>query len=143
MICKPLIVAMAIAATLAATAARAADNICPCLPTNPIWIATPCDTWNCAAAALINANGDPQVFTLPMSGPQYKWVVLRRVASGSVTVSPDNPLQVEQFTKMVDGSIRFDGIDKSLVPMMVTAADGTIIVLSLRPTDSRLRAAAH
>jgi len=128
---------------LVVTMPAQADDPCPCVPLHPTWIATPCETWNCAAAALINANGDPQVFTLPMSGPQYKWVVLRRVASGSVIVSPDNPLQIEQFTKMVDGSIRFDGIDKSLVPMLVTAADGTIIVVSLRPTETHARAAAH
>lgn len=62
--------------------------------TKPIrytWIATSCTTWNCAAAALVIADGEPNVLVLPTSITDHPWIILRRVEEGSVYVPEDEP----------------------------------------------------
>src|SRR5690242_1623711 len=97
---------VALAAALIALAAFAADaqeNPCPCVALSHTWLVSSCDSWNCAASALVMANGDPQVVVMPTRSDQHKWVVLRRVVSGSVTASPDEPFLIEQYSTMSDG----------------------------------------
>jgi hypothetical protein len=80
---------------------------------------------------------------LPTNSSQYKWIVLRRVVSGGQAQVPEPAFQLEHFDRMVDGSARFDAIDKSFAPMLVTATDGTVLVLSLRQAEPKQRAVAH
>lgn len=120
-----------------------AQQVCPCVPITHVWTAEACDTWNCAAAATIMANGDQYVLTLPTNDDEHKWVVVRRITSGSATVSPDAPFTVEQFD---DGNVamaRFNGIDHGLHPMVVTGADGKFLVIARSAASVRPHAAGH
>ncbi len=76
---------------IVAAAAAVADDPCPCFTTGFMWLADGCQTWNCAVSALVLANGDPHLLVMPTASNNYKWVVLRRVVSASVAVSPDAP----------------------------------------------------
>ena len=115
------------------TVALADTDPCPCIVLGYTWMATPCETWNCAASALVLANGDAHTMVLPMTDDHVKWVVLRRVVSGSATVSPDNPLLIERFGNMLDGSVRFSALDHNSSPLLVTATGGNVLVVYLKP----------
>jgi len=121
-------------------------NVCPCVPAAPHWTATPCETWTCASAAMILAAGDPTVFAVPTNSKQFPWVVLRRVGvEGAMISSPDQePFEVESFTTLPEGSGRFDSIDHSFMPMLMTTTDGLVLVVHLRtPAPAHNRAAGH
>src|SRR5687767_13362712 len=49
-------------------------------------IVTTCETWNCAAAALVMADGDKHVIVLPTGRTSQPWVILRRVEEGSIFI---------------------------------------------------------
>lgn len=103
--------------------------------THPItytWIATACDSWNCAASALILADGDPHVFVLPTSSSTHRWVVLRRVVEGSVLVPPDTPFLVEPFEVIANAVARYSAIDETHCPILVTPPGGKGLVVFLR-----------
>ena len=117
------------------------DNVCPCVPLSHEWVATACETWNCAQSAMILANGDPYVVSVPTGSTAWKWVVLRRVVSGSFTVSPDAPFSVEQFDGMSDAVARFSTLRRDDLPMVMSMMDGKTIVVSL--TDAGRRRAAR
>ncbi len=51
-----------------------AQNVCPCIPISRVWVVTACETWNCAQSAMILANGDPYVVSVPTGGSQFKWL---------------------------------------------------------------------
>lgn len=134
----------ALAAVLAlAATATVAQEVCPCVPLSHTWIAEPCETWNCAASAMVMANGDANVLVMPTASEKFKWVVVRRVVSGSVAVSPDAPFLVENFGTMTDGSARFAAIENAHVPLLVTTADGNTLVVYLRQAEERPRAVKH
>jgi hypothetical protein len=120
---------------------NAGDNVCPCVPLSHEWIATACETWNCAQSAMILANGDPYVVALPTGNAAWKWIVLRRVVAGSYTATPDEPFGVEQFDGMAEAVARFSALDHDAVPMMMSMTDGKMVVVSLR-ASARRRAAA-
>jgi len=124
-------IVLAVALALSSVAALAADDPCPCVPLGKLWIAESCETWNCAASALIMANGDPNVMVIPMATDRFKWAILRRVVAGSATTS-DGAFQIETFTSMTDGSARYNAIDRSFAPMLTTANDGNILLVYLR-----------
>jgi len=117
---------------VSAAAAVADDPPCPCFTTGLMWIADACETWNCAASAMVLANGDPHVLVIPTASNNFKWVVLRRVVSGSVAISPDTPFVVQSFQSMPDGTAHFGAIGNDRVPMMLTTADGDVLVVALR-----------
>jgi hypothetical protein len=123
-------------------AAAVADDPCPCFATGFMWLADGCQTWNCAASAMVLANGDPHLLVVPTASNNYKWVVLRRVVSGSVAVSPDAPFVVQSFQSMSDGTANFATIGSDRAPLMMTTADGNVLVISLREPE-RTRAARH
>jgi hypothetical protein len=109
-----------------------AEEVCPCVPLGYVWMATPCDSWNCAASALVMANGDPYVMVLPTTSGIYKWVVVRRVTSGSAGASGDSPFVLERYSNVSEGSSRYSSLQTSAAPMMLTAADGNTLVIYLR-----------
>jgi len=122
---------------------NADDNVCPCIPVSHVWVVTACDTWDCALSAMVLSNGDPYVLTLPTAGTTYKWVVMRRVVAGTVTVSPDEPFIVDSFKTVADASTRFAGVDPETLPMIVSAHDGQTLLVRLRAPQKRRPAAAH
>jgi hypothetical protein len=124
--------------------ASGAQQACPCVPISHLWIVDGCDSWNCAAAATIMANGDKYVVALPTNADDYKWVVVRRVAAGSATVSPDAPFLVEAFDGASDAMARYGAINHDLQPMMLTGPDGKFLVVSRNAAaPKRQRAVTH
>src|SRR5437870_12704492 len=87
--------AISIALIVTAAAAVAGDDPCPCIALSYTWMAEPCQTWNCAASAMVLADGDQHVLVVPTTSDKFKWVILRRVVTGSATISPDAPFVVQ------------------------------------------------
>lgn len=121
---------------------HADDNPCPCIPISYVWVVTACETWNCAQSAMILANGDPYVIAMPTGSAEHKWVVMRRVAAGSVTVSPDEPFIVDAYDSMSEASIQYGGADPATLPMLVSGYDGKALLVRLRQAPAAKRPAA-
>ena len=124
---------------IASLAASPAVAQCPCVPIGEQWVVETCEGWNCAASALILANGNSQVFTMPTANQDFPWVVLRRVTGGNYIQVPEPQMSIEQFDGMPAASSRFSAIDASLNPLLVTAPDGRILVLARKTPEARLR----
>ena len=113
---------------LAATSGLAQTN------TNPIrwtWIATTCDSWDCAAAAIAVAHGDRYVFAYPTGRDDHKWVVLKRVEEGSVYVPDDEPYACQVFDTVPDAGSAFVMTDSCHAPLIMSVPDGRAVVVSL------------
>jgi hypothetical protein len=124
-------------------AAVSADD-CPCVPISRTWLVTACETWNCAQAALVLANGDPFVMSMPTSDTKYGWVVLRRVATGTAAALPESPFVIDSHPTVGAAMAQFDTLDQQTLPMIVSAADGTTLVVRLREAaPASRRRAAH
>lgn len=103
--------------------------------TKPIrytWIATSCETWNCAAAALVLANGDKDVLVLPTGQADTPWIILRRVEQGSVYIPEDEPFACEVFTSSAEATARFEGMERCHGPLMLSVPDGRMVIASLQ-----------
>ena len=122
-------------------ASTQAQQVCPCVPLSHEWIVTACETWNCAASAVIMANGSADVLTMPSGSDDLKWVVLRRVVVGSAIEPADAPFKLESFTTLAEATARFAAIDGGLSPFLLTAPDGKVVIV-MRST-ARRRAAGH
>lgn len=134
---------MLLAVSLGIATSVYAQQACPCFPDEKIWIATACETWQCASAGLQAANGDPFVVALPTNSTSFPWIVIRRVTSGSVTVSPDNPFLMETFSNIAESSARFAAIDPAQLPMIVSTTDSKLLVIYLRQPEPRRRVIGH
>ena len=120
-----------------------AQQVCPCVPIAYEWVAVPCDSWNCAASAVLLANG-ANVVPLPTTSNDFTWVVLKRMAVGSATISPDAPFKVDGFDGLTEASARFFTIDHQLQPMLITVPDGKVLVIArTSPEKSRSRVVSH
>jgi hypothetical protein len=115
----------------------------PGVPLSNEWLVIPCETWNCAASALVLAAGDQYVMSMPTKSDKFPWIVIRRVPSGSFYVPPDAPFVLESFDSAGDGSARFAAITTDHGPMMLTAPDGKALVISLRAALPRRPAAGR
>jgi len=133
---------MLFAVLLTAAPAGQAQQICPCVPVSHQWIVTACESWNCAVSAAVMANGSPDVLPIPSGSDDYKWVVLRRVVTGSATVPADAPFKVESFLTLAEASARFAAIDGELKPFLFTAPDGNVVIV-MRAQPTRRRAAGR
>ena len=135
----------ALAALILLTAGPlAAQQACPCVPLTKLWTASSCDTWNCAAAALILANGDPMTFTVSTGNTDHPWIIVKQIVSGTATDSPDEPYQLEAFDGFGAAAARFAALDAAAHPQMVSAPDGKLLVLSLRSSALvKKRAVGH
>ncbi len=101
--------------------------------TNPIrytWIVTSCATWNCAAAALVMADGDKHVMALPTGRENRPWLILKRVEAGSVYIPEDEPFGCEVFETVAAATTHFDGLDGCHAPMILSVPDGRAVVTS-------------
>jgi len=134
--------ATALALVLIAPALQAADP-CPCVPLSHLWTVASCETWDCAQAALTAANGDPNIFVMPSASEEHRWLVLKRITAGSAAQSADSTFVIEQYPKMLDGSLRFDSIDGTLSPMLVTTFDHAVLVVYMRNAPARQRSTKH
>ena len=86
------------------------------------------------------ANGDPQVIAIPVAIDDTRWLVLRRAPSGAAIADPLEPFTVEQFDGMTEASARFMVIDRGYKPILMSAPDGKIIVVSMK---GKRRAVTH
>lgn len=122
----------ALVAFVASVRPVAAQQACPCVPLSKLWITTVCDSWNCASSELILANGDHSVFVIPVTGDatEHRWLVVRQVTAG--VYNDTSPFQVDAYDSVYDASARFSGMAADKKPMMTTAPDGKLLVLSLR-----------
>ena len=135
-----------LAALLALVPANAliAQQICPCVPVSHQWVADACDTWNCAAAATVMANGDKYVLALPSNSDDFKWVVLRRIVTGSAILPADAPFRITMFDGAPEAMANFGSIDHDFEPMVLSAPDGKFLVIARSTAAStRKRAAGH
>jgi hypothetical protein len=134
--------AVAFAITVAiSVSTSSAQEACPCIPISKIWVGAMCDSWNCAAAALITANGDPNVFVVPFGSDDKRWLVVRQVAAGSY--SDESPFNVESFDGVADAAARFAAIASDFHPKMASSADGKFLVISLKQVEARHRSVGH
>jgi hypothetical protein len=120
-----------------------AQQACPCVPIAHEWIVSACDTWNCAVAAQVIAEGSPDVIAMPSGSDDFKWIVLRRVATGGAIVSPEGPFKIETFTNVGDGAVRFQAINPELRPLLLTVPDGNVLIVSRNTSQPRRRAAGR
>ena len=135
--------AAAFALTLLCAIPLRADDPCPCIPVTHLWTVLTCDTWECATAALADSNGNRDVFVVPSSNDVHRWLVLRRIVAGTATQSLDAPFVIEQFSKMVDASVRFDSIDSGQAPALVTTYDHAVLVVYMRDAPVHRRSTGH
>ena len=116
---------------LLAVPATPADE-CPCVPLENRWVVKTCDDFNCAMTALNAANGDPLTFSLPVGTTDRRWVVVRRVVAGAYTDDGSDPYQVERFDHIAVATARMAAIETDHRPMIMTAPDGALLVISLK-----------
>lgn len=137
---KSRILAVALV-TLALATSTFAEDI-----TNPIrytWVVTSCTTWNCAASALIMANGEPNVIAVPTTDEQSPWLVLRRVVEGSVFIPETEAFGCDVFGEVASASSHYLGLDGCRNPMMLSVPDGRAVVISLRECAKTRRRAVR
>lgn len=107
------------------------------------WVATACDTWNCALVAMAQSNGDPYVIILPTKSTAHPWVVLKRMEIGVVEIPEDGTFTAECFGTMGEASARFSSYDSEKIPILITAPDGGMIVICLHDVQAKKRVVAH
>jgi hypothetical protein len=120
----------------------AAQNACPCVPVTQVWTVETCGNWNCAASAVIMANGDPHILTLPAPSNDGRWLVLKRVNTGSYVAPADGPFALESFDGFDGASARFTAVASTYVPMIMSVPDGKFVVVMSREPLTKHRAAA-
>lgn len=110
--------------------------------TKPIrytWIATSCETWNCAVAALVLADGDPHVLVLPTAHEKRPWLVLKRVEQGAIAVPDEEPFTCSVYDTVLDASMVFAQTDACRFPLIVSVPDGRMIVAMLQTCAAKQR----
>lgn len=138
------ILRLIIFAAAASSLPAAAQNVCPCVPLTYLWTVTTCTDWTCAATELAVANGDPATFALPIGINDHRWLVVRRMTAGTGVLPPaDDPFQIETFVDMPTASARFLNLPHVAQPMLMTAPDGSVLVISLRSVEPKHRAAGR
>jgi hypothetical protein len=137
---RHLILALAILLSAAAASAQEFTE-----PIQYTWIATSCETWDCAASAFVLAAGDRNTIVLPTGSEKRPWLVLRRVEAGSVFIPEDEPFNCNVFQEMPDALTHYNGLDHCQSPMILNTLDGRVVVTSLAKCEpaGRRRSAAH
>jgi hypothetical protein len=103
--------------------------------TKPIrwtWVASSCSNWNCAAAAMVLADGDSNTMIMPTGRAEQPWIILRRVEQGSVFIPEDEPYGCSVFDTIREAALQYDGMDTCSAPMLLNVPDGRAVIASLR-----------
>lgn len=114
--------------------------------TNPIrytWVVTSCATWNCAASALIMADGEPNVIAVPTTDTQSPWLVLRRVEEGSVYIPETESFGCDVFGEVASATSHYLAMDSCRSPMVFSVPDGRAVVISLNQCGQPRRRAVR
>jgi hypothetical protein len=116
--------------------------------TKPIrytWIATSCTTWNCAAAAMVLANGDKHLIVLPTGHDVRPWLILRRVEEGAIELPEGEPFTCSVHDTVVEATNVFSTMASCFSPMILNTPDGRAVVASLHKCDDEAekRRAVH
>lgn len=109
-----------------------AQNACPCVPVTQLWTVETCDSWNCAASMVIMANGNPHVLTVPAPSNDGRWLVLKRINTGSYIPPADAPFILETFEGVDGASARFAAIGDDHGRMILSVPDGKFVVVISR-----------
>lgn len=136
---KPVLVAVLAAFVFGSAGAQ---EVCPCVPVPHVWSVETCETWNCAAAAMIAASGDRYVLSMPAPSDDARWLIIRRVNAGSYIVSPDAPFVAETFDGVDGASSRFLSISDR-TPMLLSVPDGKFVVVMSREPQLKRRAVSR
>ena len=120
-----------------------AQDACPCVPLTHLWIVKTCSDWTCASTELLLANGDPQVIALPVAMNDARWLIVRRFTAGSAIDVSTDPFHVEQFDGMTRVVARLNELTPGHRPMILTAPDGQMLIISLKEPEPRRRAVGH
>jgi hypothetical protein len=123
---RTMLAAVLLIVAAAATAEAQTEN-----PIRWTWIATSCETWNCATAALVLANGDPHTIALPTGNEERPWIILKRVEEGSIYVPETEPYSCEVFSNVTTAGSRFTAMNQCHAPLMLNVPDGRVVVVSL------------
>lgn len=124
-----------VAFLLAAPAIASAQDLDP--PVRYTWIATSCETWNCAAAALVLADGDKHVIVLPTGREERPWIILRRVEAGSVHIPDEEPFRCEVFADLDGATSHFRTMEACRSGLALTVPDGRAVVAALSSCTKR------
>jgi hypothetical protein len=130
-------------ALLLTTSLLAANGPKTSMPVTYTWIVTGCTDWNTASAALMLSNGDGSVVALPTREPNYPWVLLKHIATGSVYIPEDEPFTINSFKTLDEALAEFNAIESLRSPLVMTASDGAALVVALKSNVPRRRAVAH
>ena len=120
-----------------------AQQACPCVPLTPLWTVKTCDTWNCAMAELVVANGDPFVFPVSTGTADHPWLVMRRIVAGTGVLISDDTYEVAAFDRFEGASSKFIELGGDAKPLFLTAPDGQMLVVSLRSDVIKRRSVHH
>ena len=134
---NPVLVALLAAFVVVAAGAQ---EVCPCVPVPHVWSVETCETWNCAAAAMIAASGDRYVLSMPAPSNDARWLIIKRVKAGSYTVSPDAPFVAETFDGVDGASSRYVSLVSDRTPMLLSVPDGKFVVVMSREPEMKRRA---
>ena len=113
---------------------------CPCVPLTHLWVVKTCSDWNCASTELTVASGDPQVMAVPVAMEDARWLIVRRFASGAAIDVNDDSFQIRQFDGMDGAVTHYSTVPRDRHPMLMTAPDGQILVISMKQPEPRRRA---
>jgi hypothetical protein len=120
-----------------------AQDACPCVPLTHLWIVKTCANWTDASTELLLANGDPQVIALPVGMNDPRWLIVRRFVSGAAIDVSADPFHLEQFDGMTRAITRLYELTPGHRPMILTAPDGQMLIISLKEPEPRRRAVGH
>jgi hypothetical protein len=137
------ITAVLVVAVMLLSPAIAAQEVCPCVPVAHEWVANGCDTWDCAASAVVLAKGDRNIVPMPTNSSDFKWVVLQKIAVGTATSSPKSPFKVLEFDSLPVATAHYYSIDRNLQPILLIAPDGKILVFARTFVERRWRSASN
>jgi hypothetical protein len=121
----------------------------PAFPDEPIikpirwtWVASSCSTWNCAAAAMVMADGDSNTMIMPTGRSEQPWIILRRVEQGSVFIPEEEPYGCSVFETIREAATHYDTMETCFAPMLLNVPDGRAVIASLRncPAPTKQRA---
>lgn len=111
-------------------------------PPRYVWVATQCADWGCALEAMALAQGDRTVMILPTRSAAWPWVVVKRMLAGSIDLSDDSVFHAECFSHVGEASARYETIDGTRSPLLVSTVDGGMLVVCLRDPEGRRRSVA-